>query len=137
MLSQPLKVSILKSKYDTMGLIHNQTSYIIGFPCVAHAKAVQKFAGSRTQMHIHDYKLESFKMHRLHISKKININDLRCSLHTLELPEILSYPFMNNVGIVFALELIDNRHDEIVFDCEYFEPFYNSDVFRKSLKDNY
>lgn len=136
MLSQPLKISILRAKYDTMGLVHNQTSYIIGFPCVAHAKEVQKFVGYRTKMHIQDYKLESFKMHRLHISKKININDIKCSLHTLELPEILSYPFMNNVGIVFALELLDDNREEFVFDCEYFDPFYNSDVFRKSLKNS-
>ena len=136
MLSQPLKVSILKSKYDTMGLVHNQISYIIGFPSIVHAKAVKQFAGPRTQIYMQDYKLESFKMHRLHISKKININDLTCSLHTLELSEILSYPFVNNVGIVFALEIIDNREDEIVFDCEYFDPFYNTDVFRNSLKNN-
>ena len=68
MLSQPLKVSVLKSKYDTMGLVHNQKSYVVGFPCVAHAKEVQKFVGARTKMHIYDYKLESFKMQRLHIS---------------------------------------------------------------------
>ena len=136
MLSQPLKVSVLKSKYDTMGLVHNQKSYVVGFPCVAHAKEVQKFVGARTKMHIYDYKLESFKMQRLHISKKININDVKCSLHTLELQEILSYPFMNNVGIVFALELLDDNREEFIFDCEYFDPFYNSDVFRKSLQNN-
>lgn len=136
MLSQPLKVSVLKSKYDTMGLTHNQKSYVVGFPCVAHAKEVQKFVGSRTQMYIYDYKMETFKMQRLHISKKININDLKCSLHTLELQEILSYPFMNNVGIVFALELLDDNREEFIFDCEYFDPFYNSEVFRKSLQNN-
>jgi hypothetical protein len=135
MLSQPLKVSILRSKFDIMGIHHNQKNYIIGFPCVAHAKEVQKFVGAHTKSYIQDYKMESFRMQRLHISKKININDVKCSLHTLELQDILTYPFLNNVGIVFALEMLDDFRDEFVFDCEYFDPFYNSDVFRESLKN--
>ena len=135
MLSQPLKVSILRSRFNIMGLNHNQTSYIIGFPCIDHAKKVQQFVGSHTESYIQDYQLQSFKMQRLHISKRININDTRCTLHTLELHEILTYPFVNNVGIAFGLEILDDNREEIVFDCEYFEPFYDSNVFRKSLED--
>uniref|UniRef100_A0A6C0CTM2 Uncharacterized protein n=1 Tax=viral metagenome TaxID=1070528 RepID=A0A6C0CTM2_9ZZZZ len=118
-----------------MGLNHNQKNYIIGFPSIAHAKKVQKIVGAHTKSYIYDYEMETFKMQRLHISKKMNINDLKCSLYTLELQEILTYPFMNNIGIVFALEMLDDGRNEFVFDCEYFDPFYNTDVFRQSLEN--
>ena len=73
MLSQPLKVSILRSKFDIMGIHHCQKNYIIGFPCVAHAKEVQKFVGAHTKSYIQDYKMESFKMRNVvRIVKKRN-----------------------------------------------------------------
>ena len=132
-LNMSFKVSLLRSNNDTLGLYHRNASYIVGFPLINHAKEVQKYVHMGSKIHINDIYYKKDKIHRLYISKKININKLQCSLVTLEIADVIMYPIMNNIGIVFALEKMDETKDELVFDCEYFDPIYNADIFRTSL----
>jgi len=131
--SIPYKLSLLHSSSKTLGLYHNNASYIVGFPLVKHAKEVQKYVHDGSKIYITDIQYKNMKINRLYISKKININKLSCSLVTIDLSKALLYPIVNNVGIVFALEKMDENEEEFIFDCEYFEPLYNTDVFRSNL----
>jgi len=129
----PMKVSLLRSNHQTMGLVHKEKNFVIGFPLRHHAVEMQKYVHAASKIQLNEIVYGTHKISRLYISKKVNINKLPCSIMTMDLTDVLIYPLAKNVGVVFALEIMENNPEEYVFDCEYVEPFYNPDIFRAQL----
>lgn len=75
----------------------------------------------------------SEELNVLKISKKININKLPCYVQAKSFVEVLSLPWIQNVGIAFAYDLLEESTDENKYESQLIHPTENLQVFRKAL----
>lgn len=158
----PRSMTVLKSPSNKqlLGLRHLDKSYIVGFSHRPYAEYVRTFVHENTKMIIKNSEVENVaeqikdglydrgimgfnidtvnvdESATLMIDKKLNINKMACLMDDVSLEELLSIPFSNGIGVVFAFDIIDNGEESIMFSAQVLEPINNMTIFRNRLKSS-
>lgn len=107
-------------------------SYVLTFMHRNHAEIVQR--------HVCDISSvvalpEVDSMIYIEIEKKININKLPCYIQEKEFLEMLTFPFVHNVGVSFICDIVDETKTIITLEAIPIEPLQSIALAQKMLTD--
>jgi len=70
----------------------------------------------------------------LHLSKnKKECTKTSLSIVTTPLEDILTYPIFHNIGLIMAIDIMDETKEEIVFSTQIIKPIQESALFKVIL----
>jgi hypothetical protein len=107
-------------------------SYVLTFMHRHHAEMVQK--------HVCEFANiialpEVNSITYIEIEKKVNINKLSCYIQEKEFQEMLTFPFVYNVGVSFVCDIVDETKSKIILEAISMEPLQNTALAQKMLAD--
>jgi hypothetical protein len=114
---------------------YNDKSYLIAFLFTKDALHVCKTVSVSSVIHYEQMEDKETGLGCLSISKKININKLPCYVQPKDFVDVLSMPWINNVGIAYAYDLIEETPYQNVFEAQLVEPSNDLNLFMKKLTD--
>jgi hypothetical protein len=126
---------INSAKNMQLGFQKYNRSYLVGFPNRDNAKYVQKYVSSLTKC---DFRLKEklegqLSIVDLSVTKKICINDLPSTIKEVPLEEYISYTLVNNISILFAIDIQETR-DQFNIESVLIEAPRTIDAFKKYNK---
>lgn len=135
----------------------HQKMYVLAFPLKTLAIKSQKYITqvTRPQMYVsrhivsrgindvlHELGLdhEIYKLSETYVQNEAHLHipkydDEPCyevSEHSLV--DMMLYPFVKNIGLILPLGIVEENHDELVFETQLVEPSVNLELFRKDLE---
>lgn len=136
--------------------IHQKT-YILAFPLRTLGVKAQKYITqvTRPQMFVsrhivsrgvndvlHELGLddEIYKLSETYVQNEAHLhipkyNDEPCyELSEHSLVDMMLYPFVKNIGLILPLGIVEENHDELIFESQLVEPSVNLELFRKDLE---
>lgn len=136
----------LKQGNKTVGLVHKNNHYIIGFESFIKARKVQYnlhpnpeimlVRGDTIDKHLYfgdiDLKLDidaTLFLPKYKGSPNDPMNDGNYHLNSEIYNEFIVYPFFKNIGIILPTELKDEDENEFMFKAHVIEPSFNSKLF--------
>lgn len=109
-----------------VGVHRGEKSYLLSFVTRQDAQRVQSFVSDLSKLTLNENKT-------VIIPKKININKGPYKIVPSNLNVMLSYPFANRLGVAFAIDIVDDTAEHLVYNTEVFEPYENVELFREML----
>ena len=107
-------------------------SYVLSFMHRHHAEMVQRHVCELARI-IALPEVES--MTYIEIEKKININKPPCYIQEKEFLEMLTFPFVHNVGVSFVCDIVDETKTKIILEAIPMEPSQSTALAQKMLAD--
>lgn len=160
MLVSPLNLFYSRKGIPASATTAGRRTYLIAFPLQSMAKRVAPFMHEKgkyeisreTQAHrvspVQDalnelgidprkYKLNYTYLDKpgyLSIAKEEVSDQRRCQMIERSLIDIVTYPFVKNIGIVVPLEIVHDDELMIVLESRLIEPDGHIELFRKDLE---
>jgi hypothetical protein len=97
-----------------------------------HAEMVQRHVGELARI-VALPEVESRTY--IEIEKKVNINKLPCYIQEKEFLEMLTFPFVHNVGVSFVCDIVDETKTKITLEAIPMEPSQSTTLAQKMLTD--
>jgi len=72
----------------------------------------------------------------LKIQKRININKLPCYVQERNFVDVLSSPWIHNLGIAFAYDLIEETPEFNAFEIQLIDPANDASVYKQIMMSN-
>lgn len=122
-----------------VGLIHTNQSYVVAFTNRLNAKKANSVITSNSVLEITSsfrslqVALPSNQTYDLVLPKFKKAETNICTINVLDMAEVLCIPFAHNVGVVVAMEIIDDEEKKLVFDSIVIEPYTDMRCFRNAL----
>jgi len=107
-------------------------SYVLSFMYRHHAEMVQRHVGELARI-VALPEVESRTY--IEIEKKVNINKLPCYIQEKEFLEMLTFPFVHNVGVSFVCDIVDETKTKITLEAIPMEPSQSTTLAQKMLTD--
>lgn len=154
----PKTLNVLYSSNDIpISLPIYQKMYVLAFPLRTLAVKAQKFITpvTRPQMYVsrhivsrgvndvlHELGLDNeiYKISERYVQNEAHLHipkydDEPCfELSEHSLVDMMLYPFVKNIGLILPLGIVEENHDELIFESQLVEPSVNLELFRKDLE---
>lgn len=69
------------------------------------------------------------------VEKKVNINKAACYVQEKGFIEVVSFPFIHNLGVCFVSDIVDETKQSFLLECIPVEPVQSVELAQKVLLD--
>ena len=124
----PNKIYTIKFKNKNFGFNFKDQSYVVGFNSKYLANHCKNIVSPLSLVDINIKKQISASSDKADM--KINIQ--KCNMNDIEelsITKFLTYPIINNVGIVIGIDIINESESDIIIESMLIEPFNNTRFF--------
>jgi hypothetical protein len=125
-------------KKDVNNSVGNQQSFVISFMHRPQADLVQRRICEVSRVialpPMSEFDVQNGVIY-VEIEKKININKPSCYVQEKEFMEIVSFPFVHNLGVYFVSDIVDETKQSFILEGIPIEPVQSVELAQKLLLD--
>lgn len=144
------KIYTIQQKNKTVGIVHNNFHYVIGFKNIVMARNVQYNLHPEPRIILDRANITEISVledcmtidlnSKLYIQKyngsaQDPLNDGHYHINTEDELNFLQYPIDKMIGVIMPNELLDEDDDNFIFESQVIDPFFKAEFYRSRLRD--
>lgn len=129
----PQNMYMLQTQRKTrVGFRKFDKSFILAFPNEYHASIANKNISPITMFDIEPKQSIVSNCHNvdLIVYKNKNFKTDNCIIEEIDVASLFTFPIINNVGLVLAIELMVDEPSKLIYDSFVIDPFDNQRYFK-------
>jgi hypothetical protein len=115
------------------GFILHDKSYVVGFANFKLSNLMRKTVNIKYPLNIKDNSNEKVYLSKLEIPIIKNKYQIFCNQKVC-INDFMEYPNNNNIGIIYIMDISDEKKTSIIFDGLVIDPLNDIESYRKNLQ---